>query len=81
MLRLAEIGMFLVPFALYAAWRLIAVKASAWLVAASVGVAVVAAAGTIWYGLDRSASPSSGYVPAHLEHGEIVPGGVRSNPP
>lgn len=81
MLRLAELGLFLAPFALYVAWRFLAAKASPWLVAVAVGFAAVSAAATIWYGFEHSAPPNGRYVPAHMEDGRIVPGEVIPKPP
>jgi hypothetical protein len=72
-MRWAELALFLVPFALYAAWRLSAVVARPWLVWAVLALALLLAAGTVWYGLSRSVPPTDAYVPARIVGGKIVP--------
>lgn len=74
MLRLAEFGLFLLPFVLYVAWRLsgrVVRPALFW-----VGVAgfVILATLVVWFGLARSLDKTDRYVPAHVENGRIVPG-------
>jgi hypothetical protein len=73
-MRWFEFGLFLAPFALFAAWRLVSARLRPAAVA-GVTVAVVAlAAGTLWFGLTHRSDPHEIYVPAHFEYGRIVPG-------
>ena len=74
MLRYAEIGFFLLPFLLYAAWRLLGTRATSGLLWTGVVVLVLLAAATVWFGLDRGLPPGARYVPAQLRSGNIVPG-------
>jgi hypothetical protein len=74
MLRLAEFGLFLLPFALYLAWVFASKRARPvvfWGVAA---VLVPLAGGLLWFGLADSLDANERYVPAHVEAGRIVPG-------
>ncbi len=74
MLRLTEIGLFLVPFALYVTWLIAGAKTPRWAVWSTVLLTVAMAAGTIWFGLINAIPPESGYEPAHVIDGVIVPG-------
>ena len=78
MLRLAEIGLFLVPTGLYVTWLVAGARTPRWAVIWTVAVTLVLAAGTIWFGLDNAIGPDAVYEPAHVENGEVVPG--RSAP-
>jgi hypothetical protein len=80
-----EIGLFLTPFALYAAF-LIATRAgvfvpAAWTlrrVASLVIVSLVLVVGSFFFLAQFSgAPPGSTYVPAHVENGKFVPGATR----
>jgi hypothetical protein len=75
-LRLAELALLLTPFLAYAAWRLLAANRgpSAAVVAAAVVSLLVLAGGLVWFGVDQAMGPGQAYVPAHWEHGHIVPG-------
>ncbi len=77
MLRLAEFGLFLVPFGLFLAWLLLE-RVSA-KIAIFAGVMFVLMAGaTILYGLERRIDRDEVYIPARLQDGQIVQGhGVR----
>jgi len=77
MLRLAEFGLFLVPFGLFLAWLLL--ERVTRQIAILAGAAfVLMAAGTLWYGLERRLDRDEVYIPAQLRDGEIVQGhGVR----
>jgi hypothetical protein len=81
MLRFTEIGLFLVPFALFVTWRLMGPRTPPGAVWAA-GLAVLAlAAGTVWFGLHRQMEAGDTYEPARLENGRIVPGhGVSRRP-
>jgi hypothetical protein len=74
MLRLAEFGLFLLPFVLYVAWVFASKRARPvvfW--GAAVAVATLAAC-VVWFGLARSLDRTERYVPAHVEGGRIIPG-------
>ncbi len=73
-MRWAEVALFLVPFALYAVWRIAAVVARPGLVWGAVAVVAVLAAVTVLFGLSREVAPNAAYVPAHIVDGKIVPG-------
>jgi hypothetical protein len=79
---LTEIGIFLVPFAVYALF-LIATRSglfvqSSWPVYAVARLALVALAlviaGLVGLAHFSGAPPDSTYVPAHIENGKLVPG-------
>ena len=74
MLRITEIGLFLVPFALYVTWLFVGAKTPRWAVWCSVVLTVAMAVGTVWYGLINAIPPESDYEPAHVVDGVIVPG-------
>lgn len=75
MLRLSELVLFLSPFLLFGAWRLAArrgIPPAA--VTAAAGALLAMLGGLLWLSADRALPPGSGYVPAQLEDGRIVPG-------
>ena len=74
MLRLGEIGLFLVPTALYVTWLIAGTRTPRWAVWGAIGATLALAAGTIWFGLDNAIPADAGYEPAHMENGELVPG-------
>jgi uncharacterized membrane protein len=79
---LTEIGIFLIPFAVYALF--LAATRSGLFVQSSWPVAVVARlalaaivlviAGLIGLAHFSGAAPDSTYIPAHIENGKLVPG-------
>jgi hypothetical protein len=74
MLRLVEIGLFLLPFAMVLAWQTLpAHRRNEILLVASAAVVVLVGA-AIGFGLHDRMDPHARYVPAHLEGGVIVPG-------
>jgi hypothetical protein len=82
---LTEIGIFLIPFAVYAMF-LIATRSgllvqSSWplqLVAKlALGSLLLVVASFILLAHFSGASPNSTYVPAHIENGRLVPGAER----
>ncbi|MGD0430998.1 MAG: DUF6111 family protein [Acetobacteraceae bacterium] len=78
-MRFAEIAMFVLPFGVFVAWRLLAptMGPPRNLVIAVTGT-VVAMAGlllVLWY--EEAAPPGTGYVPARLEDGRVVPSRVE----
>jgi hypothetical protein len=79
---LTEIGIFLIPFAVYALF-LIATRSglfaqSSWTVTAIARLVLVALvlviASLIGFAHFTGAPPDSTYVPAHIENGRLVPG-------
>ncbi len=74
MLRYAEIGFFLLPFALYATWRVLGTRATPALLWAAAAAVVVLGATVIWYGMENSQPAGTSYVPAQMRGGQIVPG-------
>jgi hypothetical protein len=79
---LTEIGIFLVPFALYVLFLLATrsgvlaptswpVRIIAWLLLGSLVLVVLS---LIVLAQFSGASPNSTYVPAHVENGKLVPG-------
>ncbi|NVN85102.1 MAG: hypothetical protein HXX15_03340 [Rhodopseudomonas sp.] len=79
---LTEIGIFLIPFVLYAAFlfasRSIVLHRSSWpvhvvgwLVLAALLLTIVSLLLLVHY---SGAPPTSTYVPAHVENGKLVPG-------
>ncbi len=83
---LTEIGIFLVPFAVYAlflvASRTGVFTQSSWPVTALARLVLVALvfviASLIAFAHFTGAPPDSTYVPAHIENGKLVPGVERS---
>lgn len=74
MLRFAEIGLFLAPFVLYAAWRVLGARATGGLIWGGAAVIVLLVASTIWFGLEHSMPAGTRYVPAQMQDGRIVSG-------
>jgi hypothetical protein len=74
-MRWAELALFFVPFALFAAWRLSVRLARPSLVWGALAAALVLGVGTVWFGVSRRLPPTDAYVPARIEGGRIVPGG------
>ena len=74
MLRFTEIGLFLVPFALYLAWRVMGERTPRWAVVGAVGLTLAMAAGTVWFGLVNAIPRDEAYAPAEMVNGEIVAG-------
>jgi hypothetical protein len=79
---LTEVGIFLIPFAVYAAF-LIATRSgllvqSSWpvhvLAKLSIGALLLVVISFVLLAQYSGASPDSTYVPAHLENGRLVPG-------
>jgi len=80
-----EIGLFLTPFVLYAAFLLATragvLQSSAWTVRRLVGLVIVSLVLVIGsfvvLAKFSGAPPGSTYVPAHIEDGKFVPGATR----
>jgi len=80
MLRLAEILLFLAPFAAFALWRLAAPVSgpSPRLIILTAGVLLVLAAILFWFSREDVLPPGSVYAPAQMQDGQLVPGrGVK----
>jgi peptidoglycan/LPS O-acetylase OafA/YrhL len=74
MLRFAEIGLFLAPFALFLVWRLLASRVRPALLWIGTVVLVALAGMAVGFGLHERMDPHARYVPAHMVDGRIVPG-------
>ncbi|MEZ0219688.1 DUF6111 family protein [Tardiphaga sp. 215_C5_N2_1] len=82
---LTEVGIFLIPFALYAIF-LIATKngvtlKSSWpmpvMIRLAIAAAVLVIVSLVLLAQFSGAPPGSTYVPAHIENGRLVPGVER----
>jgi hypothetical protein len=82
---LTEIGIFLIPFAVYALF-LIATRSgllvqSSWpvhiLAKLVLGALVLVALSFVFFAHFSGAPPNSTYVPAHIEDGKFVPGAEK----
>jgi len=76
MLRLAELVLFLSPFAVFAIWRLLAAEGgpSLRVVLVSACFVVVLAGALFWLNRRDALPPGTEYVPAQLQNGRVVPG-------
>jgi len=82
---LIEIGLFIAPFVIYAAFLLAtqngALQSSAWGVRriAALGIAglVLMLGSFVIFAQFSGAPPGSTYIPAHIENGKFVPGTTR----
>jgi hypothetical protein len=82
---LTEVGLFLVPFVLYAAFLLATrnglLQSKSWTARHITGLAVASlllVIGSLFLlGQFSGAPPGSTYVPAHIENGKFVPGATR----
>lgn len=80
-----EVGLFLVPFVLYAAFLVITrsgiSQSTSWTARHVAGLAItslVLVIGSLFLlGQFSGAPPGSTYVPAHMENGKLVPGATR----
>lgn len=76
MLRLVEVGLFLVPFVAFGAWWLLANDGgpSPAMIGVTAGAVLLLAAALVWFGTHETIGVGKAYVPARLQNGEIVPG-------
>jgi hypothetical protein len=82
---LMEIGIFLVPFAIYAAYlianRVDFMIAASWpahiVLRLSLAALVLVVVSFVLLAHFSGASPDSTYIPAHIENGKLVPGVER----
>ncbi len=75
-MRWGEAALLLLPFVLFAAWR-VAGSHRVWatrVLWTLVTALVVVAAGGLWLGVTRGQSPGQTYVPARVQDGRIVGG-------
>lgn len=74
--RLTEIGLFLLPFALFLALRLAAARGwpSALVLGWAGGALVLLLAGLVWFAHTQRLAPGAAYVPARLSKGRVLPG-------
>jgi hypothetical protein len=76
MLRLAELALFLTPFAVFIIWRFFAMEhgpSKSLLIGVACFVALLAGA-LIWLSEDRAMPPDTDYAPARFENGRIISG-------
>jgi hypothetical protein len=74
MLRLAEFGLFVLPFGLYVAWVFASKRARPAVFWGALVVLAALVGCVVWYGMARSLDKTAHYVPAHVEDGRIVAG-------
>jgi hypothetical protein len=74
MLRLVEVGLFLLPFLLALAWWFAGSRASRSVVWSSYAALILVGGSLIYYGLERALPRDAVYVPARLVNGVIVEG-------
>ena len=76
MLRFAELVLFLAPFAIFAAWRLVAGGGGpSWkLVVTATCIVAMLAGALYWFSREEAITPDLRYVPAQLEDGHVIPG-------
>jgi len=74
-MRLVEIALFLAPFAIFAAWRLMIPLAvpSSRIVAASAALVALLLGALLWFHQEGALPPGAAYVPATLQDGRVVP--------
>ena len=82
MMRWGEAALFLMPFVLYAAWRIASIYAKPAVAWAGVAVVAVLMIAIVWIGVSHRLDPAQTYVPAQMRDGHVVPGhGVRLSKP
>ncbi len=76
-MRFAELAVFLMPLALYVVWHRTASRGAApsrpTMVAIAAGL-LAFGAGLAWFGVHERLPAGAQYVPARLDHGQVVPG-------
>ncbi len=82
MLRAGELVSFLVPFAAFFAWWLLASGRgpSAVIVGAAFAGLLLLAGSLIWFGAEGALAPGRRYVPASVVGGRIVAGHAGASP-
>ena len=74
MLRFTEIGLFLVPFALFAAWRIMGPRLPATVFWGGLALTGAMAGATVWFGQANKLETGEAYAPARLENGVVIGG-------
>jgi hypothetical protein len=74
MLRAAELGLFLLPFAMFMLWRLMAPHVRPAMLWAAMACVLLLASLAIGYGMREKMAPHTRYLPAHIENGHIIQG-------
>jgi MYXO-CTERM domain-containing protein len=75
-MRYVEIALFLIPFVIFAVWRMTATAGggpSRRVVATSVGLLALVLAALLWFHQQGAVPSGAAYVPATLQNGRIVP--------
>jgi hypothetical protein len=74
MLRLVELALFLTPFAVFAAWRFLALEGGppVRVVLGAACVLAVLAGALIWLSREDALPPGVGYEPPRLQDGKVV---------
>jgi hypothetical protein len=75
MARIIEILLVIAPFALFAAWRLLAPSATLTrsMVIGLVALLAVMAGSLVWLRWEEAVPPDAAYVPSRLQNGHILP--------
>ncbi len=75
MLRLIETGLFLVPLAIYAIWRVTAARGGPppRLLIAGAGATLLLLVSLAWYVREERMDPNATYVPPRLQDGRLLP--------
>jgi hypothetical protein len=75
-MRFVEVALFLVPFIVFAAWRLTTPTAgpSPGVLAASAALLALLVGALLWFHRQDALPPNTAYVPPTLQGGRIVPG-------
>jgi hypothetical protein len=76
MLRLAELALFLAPFAFFVVWRVMAADGgpSVKVLMAAACLLAVLAGVLVWLSRDNALPPDAAYAPAQMRDGQIVSG-------
>jgi hypothetical protein len=74
MLRLAEIGLFLSPFAIFVLWRFLGPRVKPAALWTAMALVLAMAGLAVSYGLRQRLDTTERYIPAHIEGGRIIDG-------
>ncbi|MDE2200684.1 MAG: hypothetical protein KGJ41_16855 [Rhodospirillales bacterium] len=81
MLRGTELGLFLLPFALFLTWLVLGRRTPASLVWAALTGVLLLAIATLWLGLGRHLPGDAAYVPAQWLDNRLLPAHGAGHPP
>jgi hypothetical protein len=81
MLRVLEIGLFLLPFAGYALWLWLGREYTRQMLWGTVGLMLATVMMAAWLELTQAVPPEMVYVPPHMEGDRVVPGRAVRRPP